>query len=164
MSWRGGGTFLYPVVYALNGAPDDLKLRVCTDLIETLLREGWDTGEGTWIDTWGDDDIVVQAFRANGVYREYCQVRRDEDTFEYCRREAGHLDDHRSQDGITWPQASDLRYGPLTEMETLRERLRLIGERAASWRSRRYEHGDRYWAGMRDAADTVLGLVPGGRP
>lgn len=157
MSWRGGGTFLYPVVEALNGAPDDLKLSVCTNLIKTLLHEGWDTGEGTWIETWGNDEIVVQAFRNNGVYREYCMDRRDG---EYCHREAEHLDDHRSYKGITWRQASDLRYGPLTEIETLREALRVIRERAASWSTGAYQHGDRYQVGMRDAGSTIREFCP----
>lgn len=165
MAWRGGYQFFDPVARALDGAPDGLKLKVCTELVEALLRGGWDTSEGTWIEGFEDDEIVIQAFRANGVYREYCMDRRDEDTWEYCRREAGHLDDHRTRDGITWPQASDLRFGPLTEIETLREQIRVIRESATRWTKRRNDYGNgdhRYWQGMRDAGDAILHACPDG--
>ena len=164
MAWRGGYQFFDPVAHALADAPDDLKLSVCTDLVEALLAAGWDTGEGTWIEGFEDDEIVIQAFRNNGVYREYCQVRRDEQTWEYCRREAEHLDDHRTSDGIAWPQAADLKFGPLTEIDTLREQLRVIRESAARWTKRQpgHDHDHRYWQGMRDAGDAILHACPDG--
>jgi hypothetical protein len=160
MAWRGGIDFFDPVAAALEGAPDDLKLKVCTDLIRALLRAGWDTGEGVWDDHWGHDDVIVHAFRANGIYREYCHDRRP-DGHEYCREEAGHVGDHRTRDGISWPQAvvEPVEFGPATEIDTLREQVRKARERAAGMAASQGSHDHRYYAGFRDAGAEIRQLL-----
>lgn len=159
MAWRGGSDFFDPVAWALDDAPDDLKLKVCTELIRALLAAGWDTSEGTWEEGFGDDEVVIQAFRANGIYREYCMDRRDEETWEYCREEAGHLGDHRTRGGISWPRVTERDYGPLTEIEMLREQVRKARERTAAMAATYRGQDHRYYAGFRDAGAEIQRIL-----
>lgn len=69
MGWGSAGYKIFdPVASALieAGADDEKKIRVLTDLIETLQAEDWDT-ELDSLQRFLDDPAVVRAFANNGI-------------------------------------------------------------------------------------------------
>jgi hypothetical protein len=141
VSWRGGDAVLDPVVAALNGAPDDVKLRVCTALIASLLNMDWSPGSNCTVQEYEDDPIVLQAFRVNGHFLEYCHTKRDGEAWPLCILEKGHLGDHAGTRGERWPQDWSKVYGPLNEIETVRAELARVRECAEEISRRRIDYG-----------------------
>ena len=141
MSWTGGDAVLDPVVVALDGAPDVVKLRVCTVLIRSLLGMDWSPGSNCTVQEYEDDPIVLQAFRENGHFLEYCHTKRNGEAWPLCILEKGHLGDHLGSRGERWPQEWNVFYGPLDEMATLRAELARVRECAEEISRRRIDYG-----------------------
>lgn len=161
MSWTGGDAVLDPVVIALNGAPDNVKLRVCSVLIRALLGMDWSPGSNCTVQEYEDDPIVLQAFRVNDHFLEYCHAKRNGEAWPLCILEKGHLDDHQGSRGERWPQEWNVVYGPLDEMATLRAELTRVRKCAEEIAGRRIDYGQGDHMAQRrakDVADHILSM------
>ncbi|MFF1701286.1 hypothetical protein [Streptomyces sp. NPDC058252] len=71
-------------------------------VIPNLRSEDWDTYDES-LDVFSDDPAVVEAFRQNGIFLEYCEAEQPgSPRWEDCRNEKGHDGDHRYRNK-TWP-------------------------------------------------------------
>ena len=108
MGWAGAGGILDTVANSLIGAKvsDEVIRTVCADLIRELVSEDWDT-TGETLGEWSDTPAVVQAFRDNKIYLDYCDEPHPEQGFRYCREEKNHEGDHKAWRCEPWPQAAE---------------------------------------------------------
>lgn len=86
---------------ALIGAAanDDVKHAVCSALISSLQRRGWDT-EGESLGLYVDDAAIKAAFAENGITVK-CHVENDTEPW-VCEEDEGHDEDRRDYVGRTW--------------------------------------------------------------
>ncbi|MDX3260742.1 hypothetical protein PV336_16095 [Streptomyces sp. MI02-2A] len=86
------------------GASDEVITKTLAKTIGNLRGEDWDTYDES-LEQFSDNSAVVEAFRQNGVFLEYCfEDRPGGASWDHCRNEAGHKDYHRDRLGRTWPQ------------------------------------------------------------
>lgn len=103
MGWASANEIFDPVADVLigSGADAGVQQAVCSALIGSLLRQGWDTGEES-LGLYRDHAPVVAAFREHGI-TVMCGEEHLEETW-VCEEEEGHEGDHRDWEGNTWPQ------------------------------------------------------------
>lgn len=104
MGWASAGEHFDVVADALIdcGAPDDIKIKVCSALIKSLHSGDWDT-DGESLGQYADDPAIVQAFRENGVVIECHDEYEPDSEWFSCELELEHEGDHHELfSGKTW--------------------------------------------------------------
>ncbi len=105
MGWGSASGIFNDMADALieSGAPDEVITKTLAKTIGNLRGEDWDTYAESLYE-FSSNPAVVEAFRQNKVFLEYCGENRPEGrSWDRCRNEAGHKDDHWDHYGRTWP-------------------------------------------------------------
>jgi hypothetical protein len=109
MGWASAGDIFDPVARELiaAGTSDEIVLRVCVKLIETLQGGDWDT-EDESRDEFLENPTIVEAFRRRGVYPQCGEIApAAPGQFHWCRVEVDTDGDHEGEHddgrGHRWP-------------------------------------------------------------
>ncbi|MGW0335472.1 hypothetical protein ACWD0J_26980 [Streptomyces sp. NPDC003011] len=105
MGWAGGNAAFERVARKLIelDVDDTTKTEVCGVLIDGLRDCGWDTVDES-LGEFADDSAIVAAFRRHGFVIT-CGDEHPTKPWS-CEIERHHPDDHKDDQGHTWPRAT----------------------------------------------------------
>jgi hypothetical protein len=104
MGWGSASGIFNDMADALieAGASDEVITATLAKTIGNLRGDDWDTYDES-LDAFSEHPAVVEAFRQNGIFLEYCEAEQPgRPMWESCQNEKGHDGDHRYREK-TWP-------------------------------------------------------------
>jgi hypothetical protein len=105
MGWGSGSEVFNNMANALieADATDEVVTKTLAKVIPNLRGDDWDTYDES-LEYFADYPAVVEAFRQNEIYLEYCEAEQPGGpSWADCQNEKGHDGDHKYRDE-TWPQ------------------------------------------------------------